>query len=1283
MITIGLNHIGITTNRTICFSDPFADEQVNYEIIGKHNTVFWMQYYDQFDWLRNIYSPPDFDYGYWKNKNLSRTLNSFVQYTNTANDDAFFGSEHDLAVYSMKINQQDSVAFNAFNEGPSVFELTVLGDFPYIDEAVNSDEFNLNLDWFDVEMDSVSYGVDGLTMQALDLKPGVTLYPGYKSAHLFYDSYNEDANVVVDEFGIVADGMAVEINIEAYAAGRTFNVLKTRPGVFRAGKKGLLHIDGGFDASVSSVSAIFGASDGNASSSIPTLSSRHYVDASGATQDLSNFVIINEQSQKDPSQKLLEIGVSIPEDASGFYDLTLQVGDESHSIKRAIYVYGLDIESQSRKIKNGISFSETPKPIVILDELQTSDIVLEGDKMTCQISGTVIDPKGFYASSADQSTNIAYIYVNGDLREEVVLVRESVDEDPWKPFSGVFSMPSTTLEIDAVSTTIAVKTSPNKDGYIGDDSLSIKVNNEFIQWDQGGGSYGVELDLSDISNVVFKELATGKEFEYAGTGNVFANDLKGGLELSSIQLDQASPDVITASFSYYVVDEDWLSEVAFDVVITETDNDSKVFTGSVSLSEINTEKHSVYMANQLSSASTDTIEIESSIVGTGVIELTESGVDDKVFDGTTLDGSPVEAFFIEGAETAGRYSSVTINMSGPTAPGENQIGEFVEGEFVYVETVDGKDRYELTGTARGNLLGGYEETSIVSVANHIEDDEVSLHAYRIAFEGDKLSNIKINWDGGSVDLQNGADGFLSLNGAQAFIHHARNSNGSTGARISSGGTDYDLPETISITADFSYNGFVFDCVLADLHFKDIIWRDLCGQSVSEYTSIGVSAMRSFLEDTHTESLKLSNEVGTMVPTFQFTPSIPVVDGVDKYSIESDGISDATIDLLTEGASAEAARSLELVRAGDRYTFPEGVYAVAYYVEDGEDDLTDEEWLGLMDMGYVAIHNPKFGVKFNDKGEAIDAAGNIVKFDEHHIFNKGKKYNKFFKSIFGRNFDVNNFCVPVSREPHSGKQQAKFTKKVNKAWDDFMAEVQPKIKNGTMTKATAAKKAMDKMWDLADKFGYDPAMAKKYKAKRKWGSSFDDLIQLHGRFMKVDFTKQDPRNSRLRRAGKRAIKFIGSAAKVVVRVVPILSSLWVAWSVQQEGGDEAAALAVALDITREEAEFIIDNKHAVLVETPLSRLFDSTVDVVELVDGKFVVKGEVITMWKWKNGFDKSKGLLKYGPFKVTKITVRSPHDGSVKLHGEWSADGKEDFLKVQTLHDDVPDEVLEAAVRLF
>ena len=65
-------------------------------------------------------------------------------------------------------------------------------------------------------------------------------------------------------------------------------------------------------------------------------------------------------------------------------------------------------------------------------------------------------------------------------------------------------------------------------------------------------------------------------------------------------------------------------------------------------------------------------------------------------------------------------------------------------------------------------------------------------------------------------------------------------------------------------------------------------------------------------------------------------------------------------------------------------------------------LTDAQWYQLKSLGYIAVHNEDVWATSKQGG----GAGN-----------EWKKYRGLLNKIFGQDFDVDRFTIPVSIEDH--------------------------------------------------------------------------------------------------------------------------------------------------------------------------------------------------------------------------------------------------------------------------
>ena len=173
------------------------------------------------------------------------------------------------------------------------------------------------------------------------------------------------------------------------------------------------------------------------------------------------------------------------------------------------------------------------------------------------------------------------------------------------------------------------------------------------------------------------------------------------------------------------------------------------------------------------------------------------------------------------------------------------------------------------------------------------------------------------------------------------------------------------------------------------------------------------------------------------------------------------------DLVVPGATPKLTPH---TRKADLTVHAPGIYRTQQKVvvyttgPDGPQTLTDAQWQALKGLGYLAVHNgspvvrcaadidqfladegitdlhPPSDIAFGDGDDLSEkaAAFRHKGFTDHHAMNvyhnteKGKKWREMLKSMFGTDFDPDEFTIPVQAKVHSKTQHL-----ATQVWDDLI------------------------------------------------------------------------------------------------------------------------------------------------------------------------------------------------------------------------------------------------------
>ena len=307
------------------------------------------------------------------------------------------------------------------------------------------------------------------------------------------------------------------------------------------------------------------------------------------------------------------------------------------------------------------------------------------------------------------------------------------------------------------------------------------------------------------------------------------------------------------------------------------------------------------------------------------------------------------------------------------------------------------------------------------------------------------------------------------------------------------------------------------------------------------------------------------------------------------------------------------RNAALVAAGDsRYRSQEKLVIYSSAGEDGPTTLTDAQWQALKALGYLAVHNaapviastedlawamkqfgsphPPEDLPMGTSGVTDPRKAQFYRFEgyqDHHVFNQydmNPPKKARWTAIFGKDFDVDEFTVPVNTKYHQ-----KTSKRITDEWEAFLSDsfdgshqLKPGVDIQQLRRDT-----LNKMREINGRWGIDTSRLRPYPQIIKNGidnarpALCNRLIANKGRLgcsldkLKViDEMAFGPllkgANAARNQWWKDTIKkvFKREGKKGIGKVVPILSAAMTVSSVasasidvNQHGWEEAAAQAV--------------------------------------------------------------------------------------------------------------------------
>ncbi len=279
--------------------------------------------------------------------------------------------------------------------------------------------------------------------------------------------------------------------------------------------------------------------------------------------------------------------------------------------------------------------------------------------------------------------------------------------------------------------------------------------------------------------------------------------------------------------------------------------------------------------------------------------------------------------------------------------------------------------------------------------------------------------------------------------------------------------------------------------------------------------------------------------------------------------------------------------------------------------DAPETLTSAQWEALKAAGIVAVHNgapvigstedlewamkqfgpphPGPGVPMGVNGVTDPGEADFHRFpgyQDHHVFNQydGNPAKRArWNLIFGDDFDVDEFTVPVKRKYHQ-----KFHHHINNGWEEFLSgyfDSSHKLKSGVNLQ-DLRRQTLDKMRSLHGQWGIDTSLLRPYptildKYLKQRPTLCNRLIKNQGRlgcsmdkFKVIDEMAfgpllrgaESPRNSWWKNTIKKIYKREGK--KGIGKLIPMVSAAMTVHSVvsaaidtKEYGWEEAAAQAL--------------------------------------------------------------------------------------------------------------------------
>jgi hypothetical protein len=384
----------------------------------------------------------------------------------------------------------------------------------------------------------------------------------------------------------------------------------------------------------------------------------------------------------------------------------------------------------------------------------------------------------------------------------------------------------------------------------------------------------------------------------------------------------------------------------------------------------------------------------------------------------------------------------------------------------------------------------------------------------------------------------------------------------------------------------------------------------------------------------------------------------------------------------EPASEPAERNVTFAAVGGSYRT---IQKLVIYDTGGNSPsaLTDSQWNALKALGYLAVHNAdpviasakdlewameKFGPPHPPEGITMGVPGvtdpknaQFYRFDgyqDHHLFNQYEKNpgkRARWNKIFGADFDVDEFTVPVKTKYHS-----KISKNITREWDDFLAEYfdsSHQLKSGVDIQQLR-RTTLDKMRSINAQWGIDTSQMRPYP--QILGNSLttrptlcNRLIENPGRlgtsldrFKMIDEAAFGPlfkgsnvaRNAWWKDTAKKAFKRGGKNG--VKKVIPILSAAItiakasaITLQVGQEGWEEAMAQAINEELGLEDIELA---RSALLKDFSTSLIGGGTsIPALTLPNGQVIGIGER----NFHCYFNFSDRVYKVVPYMIHEIKV--------------------------------------------
>ena len=659
------------------------------------------------------------------------------------------------------------------------------------------------------------------------------------------------------------------------------------------------------------------------------------------------------------------------------------------------------------------------KPKVTLAEIELSDISISNGVASVTISGDILDgPMGTIPSGQGGDITEVIVYINGiETHFKGTVTRASQPATFWAPYIDKAVITPFTITFPARDVaTIEIETAPNALGLVGRDGF----------------------------NVIFEETTTAP-----GTipGATYSSDLVFSAPLSTTAIDSillTAPDATTGE------------------TLVETSANSKVFVNSTK-----TASFSLYS--------------------------------------TFTDGSPITG------PLKGRVSGLSDLPSGSGWSHEDDEGQ---------ETALNSQRFRFSVTRLPQPLPQIVSWQADSVTMHDRHQEPVLAP--IAFAAAPVSSLNLNFQGQEFSLEK-LTGHPDQDSAFAitatgkpllgFIATREADPENTATDIVREFVYYDHSSTTLVRQELDYtNGELeWSLELGDTNPIEITHKtpikrirviNSAGTELPGYLPIEIENILAFLdgengvtiEDGAAFYLELSGySTGEVVRVFSTEATDDHFDLVipgDEPLIEPNPTKHTVLNAVSSGVY----RTTEKVIV---YSTP----------TNAAQRLSTSDWADLKALGYVAIHNEDFVIKtgedlvrwlaennltdihppanavlgITNNAGTIDASMlRFEGFEDHHVFNawhkneqKAARWNKIFgsgwKKVFGDDFDVDEFTVPVHKKTHK-----KITSAITNRWESFLDEyfdIDGNIKPGVNIPDLRVK-TMDKMYSICDEFQID-------------------------------------------------------------------------------------------------------------------------------------------------------------------------------------------------------------------